>query len=235
VKSTKSKLKAIGSYLIVGSLLGAIATANWYQQRFPDILVTKMLPIHELTLAQRYNIQQAAGRLNGAIVAPHMQFSFNEVVGPRTSGRGYLPAPSYIGKQTEFTTGGGICVLSSMVYQLALESGMHIDKRTPHLRTTLTSYPGLDATVWYGKSDLVFTNATNSPIEIRTSSDANSVRIEFAGRRDDVPVCAIHRCQMPAGKDVICVDISRTIGMRNEFISHDTYHLSHHQISSVEN
>ncbi|HEY9680261.1 MAG TPA: VanW family protein [Oculatellaceae cyanobacterium] len=232
---SKSKQGRIGSYLLVGSLLAATAATNWYQQRFPDILITKLLPTHELTLAQRYNIQQASTRLNGTIIAPHEQFSFNKVVGPRTSARGYLPAPSYIGRATEFTTGGGVCVLSSMVYQIALESGMQIDKRTPHLRTTLTSYPGLDATVWYGKSDLVFTNTTNSPLEIRALTDANSVKIQLAGRRPDIPVCSVHRREIAAGNDVICVDITRTIGTRSELVSHDTYRLSHRQTSSVEN
>ena len=232
--SLKTAYANAGSYVIVLTLLAVVVTTAWCQRRFPDVIVAKTVPIHGLTLPQRYNIQQAALRLNGTIIAPNEQFSFNQTVGPRTGERGYLPAPSYVGSRTEATTGGGICVLSSIVYQLALESGLRIDKRTPHLRTTKTIYPGLDATVWYGRADLAFTNTTNSPLEIRTISDGTTVRLELAGKRACVPVCAIQRRQALANKDIICVDITRKIGSIQEVVSHDTYRLSQHSPTSVE-
>ncbi len=229
-----TRLSNLGSHAVVLALLVTATLAAWSQRRFPDVIVTKTVPIYGLTLAQRCNIQQAAQRLNGTIIAPDEQFSFNQAVGPRTPERGYLPAPSYVGSRTESTTGGGICVLSSIVYQLALESGLRIDRRTPHLRTTRTIYPGLDATVWYGRADLAFTNTTNCPLEIRTTTDGTTVRLELAGRRACVPVCAVQRRQAHANKDVICVDITRTIGPLQELVSHDTYRMSQHTPPSLE-
>src|SRR5205085_2176072 len=106
-----------------------------------------------------------AQRLDGLILQPGTQFSFNQAIGPRTTKRGYRPAPSYLGVDSPSTLGGGLCLLSSGIYQLALETGLPIQQRVPHLRTIHSVPPGLDATVWYGGADLRFTNTLSQPIQ----------------------------------------------------------------------
>ncbi len=108
-------------------------------------------------------------------------FSFNERVGARTAAAGYLAAPSYIGSQSPDTPGGGICVVSSALYQVALASGMKIRERVPHLRTMQTVLPGLDATVWDGGADLKFVNTLPFPIAIDCQDDDNSVTLQIKG------------------------------------------------------
>lgn len=153
---TAIHLSQLKSYCVAVALPAILLATYWAMRPFPDIIASKSISLELLTEPQRMNIELASRYLDNVIIKPGEHFSFNQTIGPRTQRRGYTSAPSYIGSQTEPTTGGGICLLSSCLYQLALESGMTIDKRTAHLRTIKTVPPGLDATVWYGQSDLVF-------------------------------------------------------------------------------
>jgi vancomycin resistance protein VanW len=161
--NAKQEMKINPQHLILLvplTLLGMLFWQNPYDTRWQSI----SLPEQSLHAAQKTNIDLTLKRLNGQILKPGEAWSFNKVVGPRTERRGYLLAPSYLEGETQGTLGGGICLVSSAVYQLALRSGLVTLSRTPHLKTIRTVPAGLDATVWYGQADLVIQNPYPYPL-----------------------------------------------------------------------
>ncbi len=194
----------------------------WVTRPFPDTLSSVTISMQDLSGAQRINIQQAVRGLNGTVIEPGKQFSFNAKVGPRTNSRGYVLAPSYVGNDSLATVGGGVCLVSSGLYQTALRSGMKIDKRTPHMRTMRTVAPGLDATVWYGQTDLAFTNALTQPVRIKCESNPTKVTIAILGPRRVLPAIKVFRKQFstPSGTQA---EVYRQIQGRTELVSRDTY------------
>lgn len=112
------------------------------------------------------NIKISVKAINGKVLIPGETFSFNEVVGERTEKRGYMEAPVIIGNKVESGIGGGICQVSSTLYNAILRAGIQNIDRTHH--SLPSSYVGLgfDATVDWGNIDLKFTNTLNWPIYI---------------------------------------------------------------------
>ncbi|MBI2811943.1 MAG: VanW family protein [Candidatus Melainabacteria bacterium] len=220
------------SYAVALLLLGGTFATYWTTRPFADVVASKTVEIGDLSKAQRMNITLAAKFLDGATIKPGEQFSFNKLIGPRTERRGYLGAPSYVGPDTPSTTGGGICLLSSCTYQLALESGMAIDKRTAHLRTIKTVAPGLDATVWYGQSDLTFTNKTKSPIQFHAFQDGPNLKVQLLGTRSDTHVCTLRTYQQRNDRDHLRVRVVRSGMGRDEVISDDLYGLPRGQVTA---
>lgn len=121
------------------------------------------------------NIQKASGILNGCMVAPGQALSFNEYVGPRTEELGWALAPGIInGKEYEMQAGGGICQVSTTLYNALLCSGPEaeiLDRKKHSWPSEYVDY-SLDATVSTGGPDLVFQNNSPEPIFLFTYCDA---------------------------------------------------------------
>ena len=117
---------------------------------------------------QRGNAARAALDLNGTLVAPGAQFSFNERVGARDTAKGYTPAP-IIGVRGDLSDipGGGICQLATSIYNAALEAGMEIVERHPHSRAVGYVPPGRDATITTWRKDLKLRNPHRLPLLLR--------------------------------------------------------------------
>ena len=112
------------------------------------------------------NIQLATKACNGYVIQPGATFSFNTVVGQRTKARGYKEAGVYVNGQTDTGVGGGICQVSSTLFNAALESNMTIVSRRAH------SLPrGRDATVSWGGPEFKFKNPYDYPVMIGTYYD----------------------------------------------------------------
>jgi vancomycin resistance protein YoaR len=120
----------------------------------------------ERTPEQLENLKLAALRIDSYILKPGEIFSFNEVVGERLRRWGFQGAPTLYQGTVVSSPGGGICQLSSTIYNAALLSGMEIIERTPHLWTISSVGPGRDATVLYDKIDLKFRNNHDFPVRI---------------------------------------------------------------------
>jgi len=194
-------------------------------QPFSRVLSTRTISLIALSQQQKLNIENASSRLNGIVIKPHEEFSFNGAVGPRNTRRGYLPAPSYVDKGSPQTIGGGICLVSSALYEDALETGFDITARKPHTRAIHSVAPGLDATVWYGGSDLAFRNNLDSPVEIISHYSPDAFTIEIRG---DAIMCNWQRAKIsrdeqhqPGGK--ISVNVHSTQHGHTKLISHDVY------------
>jgi vancomycin resistance protein YoaR len=113
------------------------------------------------------NIVLATERINNAVVFPGEVFSFNGVVGKRTKEKGYKKAPVIIKGELSEDIGGGICQVSSTLYNAVDQAGVKILERYHHSKRVPYVPLGRDATVsWYGP-DFTFRNAYNQPLLIR--------------------------------------------------------------------
>lgn len=128
-----------------------------------------------------HNLSLAASIINTAAVPPGGIFSFNETVGRRSLQAGYRDALIIINGKFEPGLAGGICQVSSTLYNTALLAGMEIVERSNH-SLAITYVPlGRDATVSYGVQDFKFRNNTNHPIYIRSIASGGSLTMTIYG------------------------------------------------------
>ncbi|MDD2234436.1 MAG: VanW family protein [Desulfitobacteriaceae bacterium] len=128
------------------------------------------------------NIRLAAQRLNGKLVKPGETFSFNETVGPRNSVAGYKEAPVIINKKMSTDLGGGVCQVSSTLYNVLLLADLPIIERTNHDLAVTYVPRGRDATVDYGNLDLKFQNDTERYLLIKCTAEHNSINFSLYGQ-----------------------------------------------------
>lgn len=131
------------------------------------------------------NVTKAAEAINGTILMPGDEFSYNEVVGKRTAERGYLPAGAYSGNETVQEYGGGICQVSSTLYYCALYANLKITDRTCHNLPVHYLPAGLDATVSWGGPEFKFVNDRNYPVKIVAGVEGKEVKVELWGTDED--------------------------------------------------
>lgn len=122
--------------------------------------------LHEPIEAEAHNIALAAGKLSGTILQPGEIFSQNQTLGPYTEDRGYRAGPTYMGNRYITTIGGGVCKISSLLYNVVVFSDLRVIERHPHSMTVPYVPPGQDATVYYGVRDFKFQNTTDGPVVI---------------------------------------------------------------------
>ncbi|WP_035289464.1 VanW family protein [Clostridium sp. KNHs214] len=124
---------------------------------------------------RNYNIKLSAKAINGRIIMPGESFSFNEVVGERSAARGYKDAPVIVGNKVESGLGGGVCQVSSTLYNAVLRANMRSIQRTPHTLPSSYVPKGLDATVSYGSLDYKFKNTLNYPVYLESYAEGNTL------------------------------------------------------------
>lgn len=131
---------------------------------------------------QRYaNITLASSCLNNTVVWPGEVFSFNETVGPRTPERGFMPAPVILMGARELDYGGGVCQLSSTLYNTVLASGLKISERHQHSLPVHYVPAGRDAAVAYSYMDLRFKNTSSSLVIIKSGVNRGKVWVQLWG------------------------------------------------------
>lgn len=112
------------------------------------------------------NIAHAASLINGALLMPGEEYSASTGMGPRNAANGYLEAGSYLDGQTVQSYGGGVCQVSTTLYNAVLLAELEITERWAHSMTVDYVKPSMDAAVAEGVKDLKFKNNTDSPIYI---------------------------------------------------------------------
>ncbi len=133
------------------------------------------------TPGRLHNVGLVAELIDGALVAPGAQFSFNATTGERNEAKGFEEAPVIINGELQNGIGGGVCQVSTTVFNAAFEAGLSIDRRTNHA-LYIDHYPlGRDATVNYPDLDLVFTNDTDRWLLLRTFVGAGSLTVNLYG------------------------------------------------------
>ncbi|MCL6451044.1 MAG: VanW family protein [Acetobacteraceae bacterium] len=131
------------------------------------------------------NAGLAASLLNYTVVGPGDLFSFNQTVGPRTAERGFRPAPVIVGSGIAMEPGGGVCQVSSTLYNAVLAAGMEVVERHPHGLPVYYVPPGRDATVAYDYLDLKFLNPRKTPVVVRAHYARRWLKIWIQGCRED--------------------------------------------------
>ena len=131
------------------------------------------------------NLKIATEKIDGTVLMPGQQFSFNGVVGERTVQAGYKNAAIFEGDQVVDGLAGGICQVSSTLYNAALLANLQIDERYNHSFKTSYLAFGRDATVVYGIKDLKFTNTRSYPIKIDGYAENGIVNFAIYGIEED--------------------------------------------------
>lgn len=130
---------------------------------------------------RKHNIKNALNSLNKIEVAPNQVFSFNNIVGRRTAENGYRTAKIIVNNEFVDGVGGGVCQVSSTLYNSALLAGLEIVEANKHSKQVSYVKAGFDAMVNFGSSDLKFKNNTNEKITIITNYSTNTARIRIFG------------------------------------------------------
>ncbi len=135
--------------------------------------------------ARAVNIRLAVEAFDGTILLPGETFSFNNVVGKRTTQKGYQKAIVYSINGISMGVGGGICQASTTLYNACLQANLKVDERNPHFFTVAYVPLGRDSAVSYGIEDLKFTNTTNWPIKIDGKVLKDQVVVSLKGTDED--------------------------------------------------
>ena len=155
------------SYTIPATVTPAKVTAEDLKEvLFRDTLAQASTNLDESNVPRTNNVRLASASINGTILNPGDEFSYNGVVGERTEARGYKPAGAYVNGQVVDEFGGGVCQPSSTLYMAVLRADLEVTERHNHSFTVAYTPLGEDATVDYGNLDFRFKNDTDYPIKI---------------------------------------------------------------------
>ena len=127
------------------------------------------------------NIKVGVKKLDGHTVYPGEQFSCNEHLAPWTEANGWYNAGTYVGNKVEDSLGGGICQVSSTLYNALLRAEIKVVKRFPHSMSVSYVDFAADAALAGDYKDLVFENNTDAPIYIQGHYDGGSITFNIYG------------------------------------------------------
>ena len=137
--------------------------------------------ISSSSLDRKHNIKNALNSLNKLEIMPNHVFSFNKAVGRRTAENGYRQAKIIVNNEFVEGIGGGVCQVSSTLYNSALLAGLEIIEANKHSKQVHYVPYGFDAMVNFGSSDLKFKNNTNEKLTIITNMNDSTIRIRVFG------------------------------------------------------
>ena len=157
------------------------------------------------------NIELIARAVDNTIVAPGARFSLNATAGERTKAGGYVEAPFIADGKIEPSIGGGVSQFSTTLYNAAYFAGLQIDGHRPH-SFFIDRYPaGREATVNFPDIDMTWTNDTDAPVLIRTSTDNNSVAVSLYGDNGGRRVSASAGDREPLESRDFAITVTRII------------------------
>ena len=130
------------------------------------------------------NVKLAAKSVNGSVIESGETFSFNETVGERTEERGYKYAKIIKDGKFEDGLGGGVCQVSTTLYNAALLSGLEIAEYHPHTLAVSYVENSFDAMVSYGSADLKIKNNTGGKIFIAAKVDEDKITFTLFGEKN---------------------------------------------------
>jgi vancomycin resistance protein YoaR len=146
-----------------------------------DSLVSTYTTIYGGIPNRIHNVQLVAHLVDDKLIAPGEEFSFNKTTGARTAAKGFLEAPVIINGEVTTGLGGGVCQVSTTVFNAAYEAGLKITERTNHA-LYISHYPqGRDATVDYPDVDLRFVNDTGHWLFLKTFVGADALTVSLYG------------------------------------------------------
>lgn len=240
------KLATICGFAGFAGLVGVMAT-TWPHK---VVVASYETSLENRTKQQRHNALLAASHLNGAIIKPGAEFSFIHRVGSFGRSDGYRKAPvAYSGKLIR-DWGGGVCQVSTTVYNAFLLAGLDILEKHPHEFCPGYAVPGCDAAVAYPGVDLRVRNTLNEPLQVQAQVQGNKLVVRLIGDHS-LPSSVVvqpkvenrvqpsqvylgqgkHARTSTVGAPGCSVTILRKIGNKTETISQDEYPVMPHVVA----
>ena len=172
------------SYEIPVTTTAAKVTAEKLEEvLFRDTLASCSTSLNEGNVPRTNNVRLASAAINGTILNPGEEFSYNNVVGERTTERGYQSAGAYSGNEIIDEVGGGVCQPSSTLDMAVLRADLEVTQRVNHSFTVAYTPLGEDATVSWGGPDFCFKNDTDYPIKILAEQSNGQLTMTIVGTK----------------------------------------------------
>ncbi len=163
----------------------SVKVSDLGEDAFPNKLATYTTNYDASNVNRNNNLMLAAEKLNGTVINPGEEFSYNKTIGQRTIEAGFKEAKAYAGGKVVLDVGGGICQLSSTLYNSALLTNLEITERHSHYFKTSYLPAGRDATVSWGSVDFKFKNNRKYPIKIIATAENGVVKVDLYGIKED--------------------------------------------------
>lgn len=154
-------------------------------EAFQDKLSTYSSKYVESNVNRTTNLRLASQKINGTILLPGEEFSYNKVVGERTIQAGYKEASVYSNGQVVNGLGGGICQISSTLYNAVIMANLDVTDRRNHQFIAPYVPVGQDATVVYGSQDFKFVNTRSHPIRLEATVSNGIATISVWGIKEE--------------------------------------------------
>ena len=155
-------------------------------EAFPDKLGTCSTNYNAGNKNRTTNLILAAEKINGTVLLPGEEFSYNKTVGERTISAGFKEAAVYSNGQVVDGLGGGICQISSTLYDAVIYANLNVTERRNHQFVTSYLPAGKDATVVWGSQDFKFVNTRKYPIRIEATVSGGVATITIWGVKEEV-------------------------------------------------
>lgn len=155
-------------------------------EAFPNELGSYSTKFNVSNSNRNNNIKLATNKINGTIILPGETFSYNQTVGKRTIQAGFKEAGAYAGGQVVQEVGGGICQVSSTLYNAVLYANLEIVERSNHHFETSYVAASRDATVSWGTLDFKFKNNRKYPIKVVATCKNGVVSVGIYGIKEEV-------------------------------------------------
>lgn len=162
-----------------------IKTNDIGNEAFPDTLAEFSSNYATSNANRTTNIALASSKINGLVMMPGDVFSFNDIVGKRTPQAGFKVAGVYVNGQVTNDYGGGICQVSSTLYNAVLRANLEIVYRTNHQFIVGYVPISTDATVSWGAPDFKFKNSRNYPIKIVITNSNKNIYVKILGLHEE--------------------------------------------------
>lgn len=173
-------------YVVPLKVLYPSVTTNMIgTEAFPDLLSEFSTKYAASNKNRTTNLILAAKKINGTVLMPGETFSYNKVVGARTIQAGYKEAPIYVSGRVEDGIGGGICQITTTLYNAVVYANLDIVERSNHQFVPSYAGPSRDATVVYGAIDFKFKNNRDYPIKIACSVSGGIANFKIWGLKSD--------------------------------------------------
>ncbi len=163
-----------------------ITTNKIGTEAFPDLLATYSTTFSTSNTNRTTNIKLSSNKINGVVLMPGEEFSYNKVVGQRTARAGFKAAAAYVSGKVVNEIGGGICQVSSTLYNTALRANLEIVKRSNHRFSTGYVPLSTDATVSWGGPEFIFKNSRKYPIKIVSTVTGGKIKVDIYGCKEEV-------------------------------------------------
>ena len=155
-------------------------------EAFPDLLATFSTNYQASNVSRTTNLKLASNKISGTVILPNEEFSYNKVVGERTISAGYKMAATYSNGQVVDGLGGGICQISSKLYDAVVMANLNVTTRRNHQFVTSYVPAGKDATVVWGAQDFKFVNSRKYPVRIVATVEGGVATVQIWGIKEEV-------------------------------------------------